>query len=64
MATVSYTHLDVYKRQDFDMLVVPGADHGAPSRITQRKTHDFFLRNLLHEEPTDDTVSSAGNGSN
>ena len=44
--------------KDFDMLVVPGADHGAASRITARKTHDFFLRNLLHEEPADYNSSS------
>ena len=47
--------------KDFDMLVVPGADHGATSRITARKTHDFFLRNLLHEEPPDYNSENAAN---
>ncbi len=45
--------------KNFDMLVVPNADHGAGSGITTRKTHDFFLHNLLHEEPADEDASAA-----
>jgi len=36
--------------KDFDMLVVPGANHGAGSPITTRKTQDFFVRYLLGKE--------------
>ena len=36
--------------KDFDMLVVPGAGHGAGSPITTRKTRDFFVHHLLSEE--------------
>jgi dipeptidyl aminopeptidase/acylaminoacyl peptidase len=39
--------------KDFDMLVVPGANHGANSQVTGRRTLDYFVRNLLHEEPAD-----------
>ena len=37
--------------KDFDLLVVPGADHGAGSSVTQRRLQDFFVRNLLGTEP-------------
>jgi dipeptidyl aminopeptidase/acylaminoacyl peptidase len=37
--------------KDFDLLVVPGADHGAPSPVTQRRLQDFFVRTLLGTEP-------------
>jgi dipeptidyl aminopeptidase/acylaminoacyl peptidase len=37
--------------KDFEMLVVPGADHGAASPITGRKTQDFFVHHLLGAEP-------------
>jgi len=36
--------------KDFDMLVVPGAGHGAGSSITGRKTRDFFVHHLLGKE--------------
>jgi len=63
-STMRFVDALIKANKDFDMLEVPGANHGAASWITQSKTHNFFLRNLLHEEPTDDNVSSAGNGSN
>lgn len=47
-------------RKDFDLLVVPGADHGAASPITQRKTQDFFLHNLMGIEPPNRNVVPAG----
>ena len=38
--------------KDFDLLVVPGADHGAGgSPYGQRRIADFFVRNLLGVEP-------------
>ena len=63
-STMRFVDALIKANKDFDMLEVPDANHGAASWITQSKTHDFFLRNLLHEEPTDDNASSAGNGSN
>ncbi len=48
--------------KDFDLLVVPGADHGAASRVTQRRTQDYFVANLLHEEiPNRNAASSEAN---
>jgi dipeptidyl aminopeptidase/acylaminoacyl peptidase len=38
-------------RKDFDFLEVPGANHGAGSPITQRRTEDFFVQNLLGKMP-------------
>ena len=38
--------------KDFDLLVVPGAGHGAgESRYGERRTQDFFVRHLLGVEP-------------
>ncbi|HEY3860433.1 MAG TPA: prolyl oligopeptidase family serine peptidase [Verrucomicrobiae bacterium] len=37
--------------KDFDFLEVPGANHGAGSRVTQRRTEDFFVQNLLGRMP-------------
>jgi dipeptidyl-peptidase 4 len=39
--------------KDFDLLVVPGANHGvgASSPYGVRRTRDFFVRNLLGKEP-------------
>ena len=38
--------------KDFDLLVVPGQDHGAAdSPYGRRRRADFFVRNLLGVEP-------------
>ena len=63
-STMRYVDALIKANKDFDMLEVPGANHGAGSWLTTAKTHDFFLRYLLHEEPANDNTSSAGNGSN
>jgi dipeptidyl aminopeptidase/acylaminoacyl peptidase len=39
--------------KDFDLLFVPGGDHGAGGRYGERKLMDFFVRNLLRQ-PTPD----------
>ena len=40
------------KDKDFDLLVIPGADHGAAeSSYGQRRRKDFFVRHLLGVEP-------------
>ena len=46
----------------FDLLEVPGADHGTRgpyAYYTQRKTYDYFVRNLLGEETPDWNADSA-----
>jgi len=47
-------------KKDFDLLVVPGANHGAASPVTQRRTQDFFMHNLMGIEPPDRNASNAG----
>jgi dipeptidyl aminopeptidase/acylaminoacyl peptidase len=37
--------------KDFEFLEVPGARHGAPSSVTQRRMQDFFVQNLLGQLP-------------
>ncbi|MCZ4093133.1 S9 family peptidase [Sinorhizobium psoraleae] len=37
--------------KDFEMVYVPGADHGAPGAFSQRKLLDFFVRNILGQNP-------------
>ena len=38
--------------KDFDLLVVPGADHGvAGSPYGKRRLEDFFVSTLLHVQP-------------
>ena len=37
----------------FDLLFVPGGGHGAGGAFGQRLLEDFFVHNLLGEEPPD-----------
>jgi dipeptidyl aminopeptidase/acylaminoacyl peptidase len=61
-STFRFVDALIKARKDFDMLVVPGADHGAASPITGRRTQDFLIANLLHEEiPNRNEDSSAPN---
>ncbi|HVT82082.1 MAG TPA: prolyl oligopeptidase family serine peptidase, partial [Phycisphaerae bacterium] len=53
--------------RDFEMVVVPGANHGAASNITQPKLQDFFVRYLQGIEPANrntplDGPPAAGRG--
>jgi dipeptidyl aminopeptidase/acylaminoacyl peptidase len=43
----------------FDLLVVPGGDHGAGGRFAQRLMFDFFVHNLMHVEPPEWQAPSA-----
>jgi len=36
--------------KDFDLLVVPGSNHGSGGIYGERKKNDFFVRNLLGRE--------------
>ena len=49
-STMRFVDALIKADKDFDMLVVPGADHGAASPVTTRKTQDFFIRYLLGQE--------------
>ncbi|WP_069269387.1 S9 family peptidase [Paraburkholderia nodosa] len=37
--------------KEFEMVYVPGADHGAPGIFTERKLMDFFVRNVFGQDP-------------
>jgi dipeptidyl aminopeptidase/acylaminoacyl peptidase len=43
--------------KDFELLVVPGADHGMGGPYGARRMQDFFVRNLLGVTPPDRNVS-------
>lgn len=43
--------------KDFELLVVPGANHGGGGAYTQRRKEDFFVRNLLGVEPRSGKLS-------
>ncbi|HVT96265.1 MAG TPA: DPP IV N-terminal domain-containing protein, partial [Acidobacteriaceae bacterium] len=57
----------IHAKKTFDLLEVPGADHGTRgpyAYYTQRKTYDYFVRNMLNEVPPDwnvDPVEASGN---
>ncbi|MGH9593739.1 MAG: alpha/beta hydrolase family protein, partial [Bryobacteraceae bacterium] len=52
--------------KDFDFLEVPGANHGAASQVTQRRTQDFLVQNLLGKLPPNRNAGETdpGNASN
>jgi dipeptidyl aminopeptidase/acylaminoacyl peptidase len=48
--------------KNFGLLVVPEADHGTGgpwAYYTRRKTVDFFVRNMLHQQPPDWNATAA-----
>ncbi len=59
-STMRFVDALVKAQKDFDLLVIPGANHGAASPITQRRTQDFFLHNLMGIEPPDRNAAAAG----
>jgi len=50
-STMRFVDALIRAGKDFDLLVVPGADHGAPSPVTQRRLQDFFVHTLLGTDP-------------
>jgi dipeptidyl aminopeptidase/acylaminoacyl peptidase len=48
--------------KDFDLLVVPGGEHGAGGKYGQRKLMDFFVRNLLSEKTPEWNTEEPGTG--
>jgi dipeptidyl aminopeptidase/acylaminoacyl peptidase len=46
--------------KDFDFVMVPGANHGAASPVTQRRLQDFFLRHLQGIESPNRNAPRAG----
>ena len=51
-STMQVVNALVNADRDFDMLIIPGADHGAAgSAHGNRRQKDYFVRNLLGVEP-------------
>ncbi len=59
-STLRFVDALIKAEKDFDMLVVPGANHGARSSITQRRLQDFFVRHLLGQEPPNRNAGAQG----
>jgi dipeptidyl aminopeptidase/acylaminoacyl peptidase len=45
--------------KDFDLLVIPGGDHGMGGEYGDRRMRDFFTRNLLGTEPPNRNATMA-----
>jgi dipeptidyl aminopeptidase/acylaminoacyl peptidase len=55
-STLRFADALIRARKDFDLLVVPGADHGirGPNfAYAERRMRDFFVHSLLDKEPPD-----------
>jgi dipeptidyl aminopeptidase/acylaminoacyl peptidase len=60
-STLRFADALIRARKDFDMLVVPGANHGISgpaSAYAQRRMQDFFVHSLLDKEPPDRNASA------
>jgi dipeptidyl aminopeptidase/acylaminoacyl peptidase len=59
-STLRFVDALIKAEKDFDMLVVPGANHGARSPVTQRRLQDFFVRHLMGQEPPNHNAGEQG----
>jgi dipeptidyl aminopeptidase/acylaminoacyl peptidase len=50
-STMQVVNALIKASKDFELVVVPGANHGAGSPITTRKRNDWFVKNLLGLDP-------------
>ncbi|MBN1973333.1 MAG: prolyl oligopeptidase family serine peptidase [Sedimentisphaerales bacterium] len=48
--TMRFVDALIKAQKDFDLLVIPGADHGSGGAYGQRRMEDFFVRNLQNIE--------------
>jgi dipeptidyl aminopeptidase/acylaminoacyl peptidase len=63
-STLRFADALVKAGKDFDLLVVPGANHGAGGAYGLRRRDDFFVRHLLGQEPPDRNAEAVpGQGS-
>jgi dipeptidyl aminopeptidase/acylaminoacyl peptidase len=44
--------------KDFDLLVIPNAEHGEDGSYGNRRREDFFVRSLLGVEPRHESAQS------
>ena len=52
-STMQVVNQLIKHNKDFDLLVVPGMDHGSGGAFGEHKRYDFFTRNLLAVAPPD-----------
>ena len=52
-STLQVVNALVRASKEFELVFIPGANHGAGSPITQRKRNDFFVKHLLGIDPPD-----------
>ena len=52
-STMQVVNQLIKHNKDFDLLVVPGMDHGSGGAFGEHKRYDFFTRNLLAVTPPD-----------
>jgi dipeptidyl aminopeptidase/acylaminoacyl peptidase len=60
-STLRFADALIRARKDFDLLVVPGADHGIRGPAygyAERRTRDFFVHSLLDKEPPDHNAAA------
>jgi dipeptidyl aminopeptidase/acylaminoacyl peptidase len=50
-STMQVVNALIKASKEFELVVVPGANHGAASPITTRKRNDWFVKNLLGLDP-------------
>jgi dipeptidyl aminopeptidase/acylaminoacyl peptidase len=50
-STMQVVNALIKANKDFDLLVIPNADHGQDGRYGDRRRKDFFVRHLLGVEP-------------
>jgi dipeptidyl aminopeptidase/acylaminoacyl peptidase len=50
-STLQVVNALIKARKDFRLLVVPNGDHGAGGAYGERRLEDFFVENMLHEQP-------------
>jgi dipeptidyl aminopeptidase/acylaminoacyl peptidase len=52
-STMQVVNALIKSKKTFDLLYIPGADHGSGGDYGERKRWDFFVHNLLGTEPPD-----------
>ncbi len=52
-STLQVVNALIKAKKDFNLLFVPGANHGAGSEYTDRRRNDFFVQHLLGVTPPD-----------
>jgi dipeptidyl aminopeptidase/acylaminoacyl peptidase len=66
-STMQVVNSLIRANKTFELVVVPGANHGAGGQFSTRKRNDWFVRNLLGLDPpnwnlVDTTQAAGGNG--